>query len=51
MTTYTCRSGEGVVVFAPEAPDKVLDFRLEAGQSLICQKDAFMCAESKGACR
>ncbi len=46
MTTYTCRSSEGVVVFTPEAPGKVLDFQLAAGQSLICQKDAFMCAES-----
>jgi len=46
MTTYTCRSGEGMVVFTPEAPGKVLDFRLNAGQSLICQKDAFMCAEA-----
>jgi len=46
MTTYTCRSGEGLVVFAPEAPGKVLDFQLAAGQSLICQKDAFMCAEA-----
>lgn len=45
MTTYTCRSDEGLVVFTPEAPGKVLDFQLEAGQSLICQKDAFMCAE------
>jgi len=33
-------------VFTPEAPGKVLDFQLGAGQSLICQKDAFMCAES-----
>jgi uncharacterized protein (TIGR00266 family) len=46
MTTYTCRSGEGMVVFTPEAPGKVLDFQLQPGQSLICQKDAFMCAES-----
>ena len=46
MTTYTCRSGEGMVVFTPEAPGKVLDFRLNAGQSLICQRDAFMCAEA-----
>jgi uncharacterized protein (TIGR00266 family) len=46
MTTYTCRSSEGLVVFTPEAPGKVLDFQLGAGQSLICQKDAFMCAEA-----
>jgi uncharacterized protein (TIGR00266 family) len=46
MTTYTCRSGEGLVVFTPEAPGKVLAFQLGAGQSLICQRDAFMCAEA-----
>ena len=46
MTTYTCRSAEGLVVFTPEAPGRVLDFQLAAGQSLICQKDAFMVAET-----
>jgi uncharacterized protein (TIGR00266 family) len=46
MTTYTCRSDEGLVVFTPEAPGKVLDFQLSQGESLICQKDAFMCAEA-----
>lgn len=46
MTTYTCRGPEGLIVFTPEAPGKVLDLQLKAGQSLICQKDAFMCAEA-----
>ncbi|MBN1487545.1 MAG: AIM24 family protein, partial [Anaerolineae bacterium] len=46
MTTYTSQDPEVLVVFTPEAPGKVLDFKLEAGQRLICQKDAFMCAES-----
>lgn len=46
MTTYLCRSSAGMVVFAPEAPGKVVAIDLAAGQSLICQKDAFMCAES-----
>jgi uncharacterized protein (TIGR00266 family) len=46
MTTYTCRGGAGMVVFTPEAPGKVLNFELQPGQSLICQKDAFMCAQS-----
>ncbi|HID64368.1 MAG TPA: TIGR00266 family protein [Anaerolineae bacterium] len=45
MTTYTCRGTSGLVTFTPEAPGKVLPFTLEAGQSLICQRDAFMCAE------
>jgi len=46
MTTYTCKGERGLIVFTPEAPGKVVPFELEAGQSLICQKDAFMCAQS-----
>jgi len=46
MTTYTSHDPEALIVFTPEAPGKVVDVRLEAGQSLICQKDAFMCAEN-----
>lgn len=45
MTTYTCQSGSGLVTFTPEAPGRILDFALAAGQSLICQKDAFMAAQ------
>lgn len=46
MTTYTCQSPDGLIVFTPEVPGKVLDVQLASGQSLICQKDAFMCAEN-----
>lgn len=47
MTTYTCTGGsEAMVTFTPEAPGKVLDFELGDGESLICQKDSFMFAES-----
>jgi len=46
LTTYTCTEGRGLVAFASEFPGKVLPFRLEQGQSIICQKDAFMVAES-----
>ena len=45
MTTYTCQSAEGLITFTPEAPGKVLAFDLAAGESLICQKDAFMAAQ------
>jgi uncharacterized protein (TIGR00266 family) len=45
MTTYSCQSSEGMIAFTPEVPGKVLDIQLAPGQSLICQKDAFMCAE------
>ncbi len=46
MTTYTCRAGEGVITFAPGAPGKAVGMSLTAGQSLICQKGAFLAAES-----
>ncbi len=47
MTTYTCNDpGEALVVFAPEAPGKIVPVKLGQGQSLICQKDAFMCAQN-----
>ena len=45
MTTYTCQSSEGLVVFTPEVPGKVLAMTLASGQTLICQKDSFMCAQ------
>ncbi len=46
MTTYISHQPNALIVFTPEAPGKVVGFQLAAGQSLICQKDAFMCAES-----
>ena len=46
LTTYTCKSPDGLITFTPEVPGKVIALPLQAGQSLICQKDAFMCAES-----
>jgi uncharacterized protein (TIGR00266 family) len=46
MTTYTCQSPNGLVVFTPEVPGKILDIKMAPGQTLICQKDAFMCAEA-----
>jgi uncharacterized protein (TIGR00266 family) len=46
MTDYTCSSGTGFVTFTPEVPGKILVEELEAGQSLICQRDAFMCAQA-----
>ncbi len=45
MTTYTCKGNRCLVVFTPEAPGKVLSLELAAGQSVIAQRDAFMCAQ------
>lgn len=46
MTTYTSHDPEALIVFTPEAPGQIIDVKLGAGHSLICQKDAFMCAEN-----
>jgi len=46
MTTYVSKDDDGLVVFTPEAPGKVIPVELAAGETLICQKDAFMCADS-----
>lgn len=45
ITDFFVNSGTGMVAFASEFPGKIIPFKLEAGQSLILQKDAFMCAE------
>lgn len=45
MTTYRCTEGQGLITFASELPGTILPFQLEEGQEIICQKDAFMCAE------
>jgi uncharacterized protein (TIGR00266 family) len=45
MVTYACSAKSGSVTFTPEAPGRILDMELAPGQSLICQKDTFMCAE------
>jgi uncharacterized protein (TIGR00266 family) len=45
LTTYTCRTPQGMITFTPESPGKVIPLNLKAGFSMICQKDAFMCAE------
>lgn len=44
MTTYTAQ-GDAAVTFTPEALGKVVAMELGAGQSLICAKDSFMCAQ------
>lgn len=45
ITDFFVNNGRGVVSFASEFPGKVLPFDLKVGESLIVQKDAFMCAE------
>ncbi|MBN1265979.1 MAG: TIGR00266 family protein [Anaerolineales bacterium] len=46
MTTYTAGGSGGMIVFTPEAPGKVILKELATGESIICQKDSFMVAQS-----
>jgi uncharacterized protein (TIGR00266 family) len=46
MTTYTCQSDTGVMTFASSFPGHIHVLNLGPGQSMICQKEAFMCGET-----
>jgi len=46
LTTYKCSEGRGLVAFSNEFPGKILAFDLASGQSIICQKDAFLAAQT-----
>ena len=45
LVDYTSPRGQGVVAFCSEFPGKIVPLDLAAGQQIIAQKDAFMCAE------
>jgi uncharacterized protein (TIGR00266 family) len=45
LTTYTCEANRGMITFTMESPGTILPLVLADGQSMIAQKDAFMCAE------
>ena len=46
MNTYTAERDDVEIAFSSCFPGKVLEFDLAAGESIIAQKKAFMCAES-----
>ena len=46
MTTYSASSSPGFVTFTLEAPGTIIPMELAPGQTMICQRDAFMCAQS-----
>lgn len=46
LTTYTTQSDQAIVTFTPESPGSIVALSLAAGQTIIAQRDAFMCAES-----
>ncbi len=45
MVSFRSQGGTGLVAFASEVPGKIIPLPLGPGQQMICQKDAFMCAE------
>ena len=46
LTTYTCKGPGGLITFTPEAPGSIIAVELTPGEQRICQKDAFMVAQS-----
>jgi uncharacterized protein (TIGR00266 family) len=45
LVDYTSQGGKGIVAFASDFPGKIVPIPLAQGQSMICQKTAFLCAE------
>ena len=45
LTTYTSKTGDGIITFTPEAPGSIIPVALAPNESRICQKDAFMVAQ------
>ena len=46
LTTYTSKGSGSMITFTPEAPGSIVPVALGPNESRICQKDAFMVAES-----
>ena len=45
LTHFTAQSGPGHIAFAPRFPGSVVARTLAPGESLICRKETFLCAE------
>ncbi len=45
MTDFICEAGTGTITFASEFPGKIIELDMTKVKEIICQKDAFMCAE------
>ncbi len=44
MTTYSANNGGESISFTPRFPGKIVHHDLDTGESIIAQRDAFMCA-------
>lgn len=45
FTTYYSENGTGTISFCNEFPGKIVEFNIQEGKHIICQKDAFMVGE------
>lgn len=45
LVEFTSQGGKGFISFASDFPGKIIPIHLAQGQSMICQKTAFLCAE------
>jgi uncharacterized protein (TIGR00266 family) len=45
VTEFSAEGGPATVAFAPRFPGSIIAYPLAAGQSLICRKETFLCAE------
>lgn len=46
MNTYTCTEDSGEIAFSSSFPGQIMEYDLEEGKSLICQKKAYLCGET-----
>lgn len=46
LTDYTCEAAEAFIVFTGSIPGKLIPLELQAGESVILQRHAFLCGES-----
>ncbi|MGK0209283.1 MAG: hypothetical protein ACI83O_000555 [Patescibacteria group bacterium] len=45
LVDYKCEEGTGLITFSSEMPGKIVPLDLKKGESIICQRDAFMVAQ------
>ncbi len=45
LVDFSCAGGKGIVSFGSEFPGKIIPLKLNPGEEIIAQKDAFLCSE------
>ncbi len=46
LTTYTCLGQQAEITFTPESPGVIVPIELAEGESIIAQRDTFMCGQA-----